>query len=114
MSRRDWSLLIEDMLEAIGKIEAYLDGYDEGRFQADSRTVDAVVRNLEVLGEAANALPAAIQATAPAVDWRGLVGLRNRLIHEYFGVSLSTVWVIATQELPALRTALEACREQLS
>ena len=67
------------------------------QFQADSRTVDAVVRNLEVLGEAANALPAAIQATAPAVDWRGLVGLRNRLIHEYFGVSLSTVWVIATQ-----------------
>ena len=65
MSRRDWSLLIEDMLEAIGKIEAYLDGYDEATFQADSRTVDAVVRNLEVLGEAANALPAAIQSTVP-------------------------------------------------
>ncbi len=99
MSRCDWSLLIEDMLEAIGKIGA--------------RTVDAVVRNLEVLGEAANALPAAIQSTVPAVDWRGLVGLRNRLIHEYFGVSLSMVWVIATQELPSLRIALQACREQL-
>ena len=50
MSRRDWSLLIEDMLDAIGKIEAYLAGYDEATFQADARTVDAVVRNLEVLG----------------------------------------------------------------
>mgnify|MGYP006274578345 CR=1 FL=1 len=114
MSRRDWSLLIEDMLEAIDKITAYLVGYDEQRFQADSRTVDAVVRNLEVLGEAANALPAAIQATAPDLDWRGLVGLRNRLIHEYFGVSLSIVWVIAIQELPALRAQLQVCRDQLS
>ena len=113
MSRRDWSLLIEDMLEAIGKIEAYLAGYDEGRFQADSRTVDAVVRNLEVLGEAANALPAAIQATAPAVDWRGLLGLRNRLIHEYFGVSLSAVWVIATQELLSARLQGSPQRRQL-
>ena len=113
MSRRDWSLLIEDMLEAIGKIEAYLAGYDEATFQADSRTVDAVVRNFEVLGEAANALPAAIQSTVPAVDWRGLVGLRIRLIHEYFGVSLSTLWVIATRELPPLRLALQACRDQL-
>ena len=65
MSRRDWSLLIEDMLDAIGKIEAYPAGYDEATFQADARTVDAVVRNLEVLGEAANALPAAIQSTVP-------------------------------------------------
>jgi uncharacterized protein with HEPN domain len=53
------------MLDAIGKIEAYLAGYDEATFQADLRTVDAVVRNLEVLGEAANALPAAIQSTVP-------------------------------------------------
>jgi len=102
MPRRDHWLLIADMLEAAERIEHYIDGFNQDRFEADQRTVDAVVRNLEILGEAANAVPSSIQGLAPEVDWRGVVGLRNRLIHEYFGVSVPIVWTIASRELPLL------------
>ena len=91
MSRREWLLLVEDMLAVIQKIGMYLEGFDFESFRADSRTVDAVLRNLEVIGEAANALPSDVCERAPSVDWRGVVGLRNRWIHEYFDVSPSTV-----------------------
>jgi uncharacterized protein with HEPN domain len=107
MSRREWLLLVEDMLAAIQKIGMYLEGFDFESFRADSRTVDAVLRNLEVIGEAANALPSDVCDRAPSVDWRGVVGLRNRLIHEYFDVSSSTVWFIATRELPVLERQLQ-------
>jgi uncharacterized protein with HEPN domain len=106
MPRRDWTLLLDDMLQSIEKIERYIEGYESDSFAADSRTVDAVVRNLEVIGEAANALPPEIRTLAPEVDWRGIVGLRNRVVHEYFGVSSRMIWTIASQELMPLKVAL--------
>lgn len=113
MPRRDYRLLVVDMLEAAERIVNYIDAYSCEQFQADQRTVDAVVRNLEILGEAANALPATVQDLAPEIDWRGVVGLRNRLIHEYFGVSLEIVWTISTREVPRLIHQLRALSDQL-
>ena len=106
MSRRDWALFVGDMLEASGKINGYISGLNFEEFQADSRTVDAVVRNLEIIGETARAIPVEIKQDRPAIDWSALNGLRNRIVHEYFGLSLPVIWAIVVRDLPALDAQL--------
>ena len=82
MSRRDWSLFLADMQEAIEKIAAYVHAMTFADFQADRRTVDAVVHDLLVIGEAARCLPASIKEPHPEIDWIAINGLRNRIAHE--------------------------------
>lgn len=106
MSRREWRLFVADMLEASGKINGYISGLNIEEFQADSRTVDAVVRNLEIIGEAARAIPVELKKDRPAIDWSALNGLRNRIVHEYFGLSLPIIWAIVLQDLPVLDAQL--------
>jgi len=108
MSRRDWRLFVADMREAIDKANFYVDSMSFEAFAADSRTVDAVVRNLEVIGEAARYIPASIKAQHPEIDWTAINGLRNRIVHEYFGLSLSILWTIAQNDLPKLGSQLSA------
>jgi uncharacterized protein with HEPN domain len=79
-------------------------GFDE--FCADSRTVDAVVRNLEIIGEASKGIPEAKKLLKPEVDWAAIKGLRNRIVHEYFGLSLSVIWAIVQNNLPVLAQQL--------
>ena len=85
MSRRDWSLFVTDMQESIEKIAHYVEAMNFASFQADSRTVDAVVHNLVVIGEAARCLPASIKAQHPDIDWIAINGLRNRIAHDFSG-----------------------------
>ena len=103
MSRRDWKLFIEDILESIDWIENYVAGMDAEAFKNDRKTVDAVVRNFEIIGEAAKAIPADIKKKHEEVDWKAMIGLRNRIAHEYFGLSLSIIWKIVKDELPGLK-----------
>ena len=79
MSRREWSLLVADMQEAIEKIASYVDAMTFTDFQSDTRTVDAVVHNQLVIGEAARCLPASIKENHPDIDWIAINGLRNQL-----------------------------------
>ena len=79
-------------------------------FRADDKTQDAVVRNLEVIAEAARTLPEGVKAEASGVDWRKFVGLRNVLIHQYFGISLPIIWDVVTGRLDELEGA---CRKML-
>lgn len=106
MSKRDWGLLVDDMLQSIERIEDYVRDMAWEDFLDDRKTQDAVVRNLEILGEAANALPGEICQKCPDVDWRGVIGMRNRLVHEYFDTSPSILWQVITVELSALRQQL--------
>jgi uncharacterized protein with HEPN domain len=107
---RDWRLRIEDILEAAGRIETYIAGLVFEQFQGDRKTVDAVVRNLEVIGEAARHL-VAIQEDLPAdIPWADIAGMRNVLIHAYFGVDLGIVWQTATVDVPALAAKLHGPR----
>jgi uncharacterized protein with HEPN domain len=108
MSRRDWSLFVADMQEAIEKIARYVDAMTFTDFQSDTRTVDAVVHNLLVIGEAARCLPASIKENHPDIDWIAINGLRNRIAHEYFGLSLSVIWEIVQRDLPRLQQQLSA------
>jgi uncharacterized protein with HEPN domain len=102
MSRRDWSLFIADMQEAIEKIAGYVDAMTFTDFRSDTRTVDAVVHNLLVIGEAARCLPASIKENHPDIDWIAINGLRNRIACEYFGLSLSVIGEIVPTDLPNL------------
>ena len=94
------------MLEAIAKIERYVSALTEGQFLEDERTSDAVVRNLEIIGEAASRLPDVYRSTAGHVPWHQVIGLRHRIVHEYFGIDLQLVWVIIHTDLPKLHETL--------
>jgi uncharacterized protein with HEPN domain len=93
------------ILDAIGRIEAYTgEGHD--RFLLDVRTQDAILRNLEVIGEAVKSLSDALKAQYPDIAWRRIAGMRDRLIHQYFKVSLELVWNVSTEHLHGLRQAI--------
>lgn len=99
MSKRNDQLLVGDMLEAGKKIRSYCSDFTMEQFLADDRTIDAVVRNFEIIGEAANRVHPDFQAANSQIDWNTLRGFRNRLIHEYFGVDHEIVWQIIETEL---------------
>lgn len=107
MSEYEGILFLHDILECIAKIERYVQGLTFEQFQQDDKTLDAVLRNLEVIGEAARQVPEAIRQQYPAVPWAQTIALRNRLIHGYFAVDEEIVWDILMNELPALRAQIE-------
>jgi uncharacterized protein with HEPN domain len=85
--KRDYRLYLDDILEAIGKIEKYTDGLSFEQFRNDDKTVDAVIRNFAVFGEAAKQIPAKIRnINAPEIPWKEMAGMRDKLVHEYFGI----------------------------
>jgi uncharacterized protein with HEPN domain len=94
MSKRDLKLFLIDILECIEKIESYISELSYEEFIQDAKTKDAVVRNLEIIGEAANQIPEEIQRKYQEIPWPQIISLRNRLIHGYFVVDYDIVWDI--------------------
>lgn len=107
MSERSTQLLLEDMQESLLKIFKFTDGLDRDAFMGDELVIDAVLRNFEVIGEAASQLPDEFVDEHPDVEWHKMIGMRNRLIHGYFGVSTGIVWETIRQHLPFLRDQLK-------
>ncbi|MFO7606875.1 MAG: DUF86 domain-containing protein [Desulfurivibrionaceae bacterium] len=101
MSERSAVLLIDDILEAASKIASYTAGMTREDFVSSGMAADAVVRNLEIIGEAANRLPKEFTDKHPEINWRKIIGLRHRIVHDYFGVDLDIIWAITRQDLPA-------------
>lgn len=102
---RDSALQLADMREAIGRIRSYVESFDYEAFCKDSKTQDAVIRNLEIIGEAARVLPDEVKIQANQIEWRKITALRNLLLHEYFGISLAIVWDVARNKLDELDIA---------
>lgn len=100
MSERSDRELLADIGESIQRISNYLAGFDYDSFLQDTKTQDAVIRNLEVLGEASKKLSEEFRTSHARVPWKNMAGARDRLIHHYFGVNLDVVWQIASVELP--------------
>jgi uncharacterized protein with HEPN domain len=107
MSDRPVRLLIEDILESIEKIERYTAGISFEEFSNDDKTNDAVIRNLEIIGEAANRLPDDFKDKHSNIEWFKIVGLRHRIVHEYFGIDLGIVWQIVTKDIPLFKIDLQ-------
>ena len=114
MSPRPWKMRIEDILEAIQRIQYYTSGMTFGSFKADQKTIDAVIRNLEIIGEAAGHVPDEIAHRYDQLPWEEMRGMRNVLIHEYFGVSIGILWHTITHNLPPLVEQLEDIFEEES
>jgi uncharacterized protein with HEPN domain len=99
---RDFNIYLEDILECINKINQYISGLNFHGFSNDEKTIDAVIRNLEIIGEASRNIPNEIRNKHPEIKWRGIIGLRNILIHEYYSLTLKIIWDILNNELPVL------------
>lgn len=107
MSKREDSLLLEDILEAASKIKKYTTELDYNAFVEDGKTVDAVIRNFEIIGEASSRLSEVFKSRNQEIPWHRLRGFRNRIVHEYFGVDLEIVWSIIENDLDYLMTQLK-------
>ena len=104
---RDSKVYLDDILEAIRKIREFTRGMSLDGLSNDVKTLDAVVRNLEVVGEAVKHLPDEVRSRQPAVEWKKIAGLRDILIHEYFGVNVKVIWDIIEHEMPGLEKAAQ-------
>jgi uncharacterized protein with HEPN domain len=106
MSFRDWQFRVNDILEAIDKIERYTQDMDFSGWLEDEKTVDAVIRNIEVIGEASSHLPDEVLQRYKDIPWRLMKGIRNILAHEYFGVDLEIIWKTVKEDLPTIKKLL--------
>jgi len=100
---RDYRLYPEDILQAIKQIERYTKGISAKKLRQNKLVIDAVTRNLEIIGEAAKHIPAAIKKKYPDVEWKKIAGLRNILAHEYFGVDKDVLLDIIANKIPELK-----------
>jgi uncharacterized protein with HEPN domain len=105
---RDWRFRVRDILAAVRAIAGYTDGMTFDQFVGDARTMDAVVRNLMTMGESIRWIPEPILDAHPDVPWRTLRGMRNVVVHEYFGVDPGILWETVRGDLPPLEEKLEA------
>jgi uncharacterized protein with HEPN domain len=107
MSKRDSALLIADILESAEKIENYTTGLSFEVFLQDSKTIDAVIRNFEIIGEAANRLSEDFKDKYSSINWFRIIGFRNRIVHDYMGIDYNIVWTIVQKDLNQLKADLQ-------
>lgn len=104
---RDYRLFLEDILECCQRILEYSTDFNFERFQTDRMAYDAILRNLEIIGEAAKNIPPELRARYPRVDWRGIAGLRDVMAHGYYGLQDETIWDIIQNEVPPLAEQIQ-------
>ncbi len=110
---RNVALYLKDILQNMRDAEEFIGGLSYDEFTADKKTLNAVVRSLEVIGEATKNVPSAIRQKHPAVPWRETAGMRDKVIHFYFGVDPETVWLAAKEHIPATRPLIEQILQEL-
>lgn len=110
---RKYSLFAEDILDAILWIERFTEHMDFEQFLADEKTKTAVVKKLEILGEASKNIPSSIRARHRTLPWTDMAKMRDKLSHEYFGVRYDIVWKVVTERLPAIKLEIEKMLSEL-
>ncbi len=106
MRKKNYKIYIEDIIESIDKIERYINGLNFKNFAVNELIIDAVLRNIEIIGEASKNIPVEIREKHPDIPWRRMIGLRNIAIHEYFGVDINIIWKVITENLPDTKSKI--------
>ncbi len=113
MSDRTYKDYVLDILNSIEEIEEFIRGMDFEDFVNDRKTINAVLRSLEVMGEAAKKIPEEVKKNHSSIPWKQMAGMRDKLIHEYHGVDLEIVWEVIDKEIPALKPEFEKILEEI-
>lgn len=113
MRKRDYYDYVWDILNSIEEVEEFTSGMTLEDFSKDKKTINAVVRSLEVLGEAAKKIPQSIRKTHPDLPWNKMAGMRDKLIHQYFSVDLDILWKVVTEDLPPLKPNIKKILKEL-
>jgi len=111
--KRDYRLYLDDILEAINKIERYTEGLNLEQFMKDDKTIDAVIRNFMIIGEAAKRIPSNIRKKYQNIPWKEMAGMRDKLAHEYFGIKFDIVWETIRKRLPQVQPLIEEVLRQM-
>lgn len=112
MPKQQAHLYIQDILDCIQAIAEYIKGMEYDDLLDDRKTVDAVVRNLEIIGEAANQMPKEIKNKHTDIPWGKMISMRNKVIHEYSGIDLQILWQTIKEDLPNLKVQIEKIRQE--
>lgn len=104
---------LRDILEAMDKAEDFIGDLNQQAFKQDDKTAFAVIRSLEIIGEAAKKIPAPLRRRFAGIPWKSLAGMRDKLIHDYVGVSLEVVWWTVKEDIPAVRPSLVDMLEKM-
>lgn len=113
MKNREYGDYIQDILDSIDAIEEFVKEMQFKDFSKDKKTIYAVVRGVEIIGEATKHIPASIRNKYPKIPWKDMSGMRDKVIHEYFGVDLKVVWRTAKEELSPIRPLIRKVLEEL-
>lgn len=112
--KRDYRLYIDDILEAINKIEEYTEGLTMEDFLKDRKSIDAVTWNFQIIGEAVKHIPLELRDKYPHVPWKLMAGMRDKLAHEYFGIRYDVIWDTIKKRLPEVRPLMEEVLKEMS
>ncbi len=111
--KRKIALYIRDILQNMQDAEEFIQGISREQFEADKKTLNAVLRSVEVIGEAAKNIPDEIRSRYPGIPWKEMAGMRDKLIHDYMGVDIETVWLVVRDRIPALKPLIERVLQEV-
>ena len=113
MKERSHGDYLEDIYDAVEDIASFVNGMSKSTFLRDKKTINAVIRSLEVMGEASKKTPSRIKKRHPSIPWKKMEGMRNKMIHEYFGVDIEILWKTAKENVPLLKPLIEGLLKEI-
>ncbi len=113
MKKRDYGDFIQDIIDSVNDIGNFIEGMDFEEFIKDKKTIYSVIRAIEIIGEATKNVPEQIKKRYPEVPWKKMAGMRDRLVHEYFGVDMEILWETAKEDVPQLEVPVSKVLEDM-